>query len=110
MDDRKREANKRWQLNNRDKFLQSVLNSTMKRRYGIDLKEYDKLSSLQNDVCYICNNKCNTKNTKRLSIDHCHKTGKIRKLLCKKCNTALGQVNDNIDLLNKMIKYIKDHK
>ena len=42
-----------------------------------------------------------------LVIDHCHKTHKVRGLLCHICNTALGQLNDSIDLLKKSIEYLE---
>lgn len=45
--------------------------------------------------------------TTRIAYDHCHATGKFRGWLCMKCNTALGLVGDNIELLQKMIDYLK---
>jgi hypothetical protein len=51
----------------------------------------------------------NNQNTgiSRLSVDHCHNTGKIRGILCTKCNTGLGSFKDNIELLMNAIKYLK---
>jgi hypothetical protein len=46
---------------------------------------------------------------KELAIDHCHKTGKIRGLLCKNCNQGLGQFKDNIDLLLSAAKYLYEN-
>jgi hypothetical protein len=45
-----------------------------------------------------------------LAVDHCHTTGKIRGLLCSKCNPALGAFNDNIEILNSAIKYLKEYE
>ena len=45
----------------------------------------------------------------RLSIDYNHNTGKIRKLLCHRCNHGLGNFLDDIDLLSKAIQYLKDN-
>lgn len=45
-----------------------------------------------------------------MHIDHCHVTGKIRAVLCNKCNTSLGLVNDNQDHLRKLIAYLEAHK
>ncbi len=75
------------------------------KRYGITAKEYDKLLKQQNNVCKICKQKCKTK--KFLSVDHCHSTGKIRGLLCVKCNSALGMLNDNIKYFESAIEYLK---
>jgi hypothetical protein len=54
------------------------------------------------DYCEICGS------TKRLAVDHDHKTGKVRGRLCGKCNMALGLLNDNLDLLRESIKYLQD--
>jgi 2-polyprenyl-3-methyl-5-hydroxy-6-metoxy-1,4-benzoquinol methylase len=59
----------------------------------------------QQELCAICGEK-ETKN-KALSVDHCHTTSKIRGLLCSKCNVAMGAFNDDIEMLNKVIRYLK---
>jgi len=89
---------------------------TMMRTYNIKPEEYyDKLKE-QNFKCAICgeeetsvawNNK--EGKVKKLAIDHDHKTGKIRALLCVRCNTFLGRVNENINLIQSMIDYLKRH-
>jgi hypothetical protein len=45
---------------------------------------------------------------KRLVVDHCHTSGKIRGLLCGRCNPALGLVNENIKILERMLDYVRD--
>lgn len=45
-----------------------------------------------------------------LAVDHCHKTKKVRKLLCHKCNSALGNFEDNVMFLEEAIKYLKENK
>lgn len=97
----------------REKFPLSKRESDLKRRYGMSLTEYDNLYEKQGGVCAICSNKetaihSNTGRKKMMSVDHCHKTGEIRGLLCSKCNRGIGYFNDNIDLLNKAIDYLKD--
>lgn len=78
----------------------------LRRKFNISIEIYNKLLNLQNNVCYICNNPESILN-KSLAVDHCHTTGKIRGLLCSRCNKALGLFNDNIELLNKAIYYLK---
>lgn len=74
--------------------------------YKIDQKIYNEMLKKQNNCCAICYG-----NTKRkLSVDHCHITGKIRGLLCTRCNTSLGKSKDNIKLLKSMIKYLKKYE
>ncbi len=86
-------------------------NYYMKKRYGISVKQYQKLFNFQRGVCAICGGKETRKNkhTKicKLSIDHDHETNKIRGLLCSKCNSVLGLVNDNPKILIKAIEYLK---
>lgn len=75
-------------------------------RKGITLEEYDRLFENQKGVCKICG-KIN-KDGRRLEIDHCHKTGKIRGLLCKRCNSAMGYFNDDIQLLKLTVRYLEE--
>lgn len=87
----------------------------LRRVYGISQQEYDLLFEKQKGKCAICENPETTvdpRNHKirKLSVDHSHnKESKIRELLCQKCNVTLGNVNDNITLLEKMISYLRKH-
>ncbi len=74
------------------------------RRIGWTLEEYDRAFKKQNGLCAICGEVDMTH--RRLAADHNHKTGKNRELLCQRCNTVLGRVYENTDLLHKLIKYI----
>lgn len=80
-------------------------NNDLMRTYGITLEEHTRMFEEQNGVCYLCK-KPGDGRWKKLCVDHDHKTGKVRKLLCRSCNTALGQVGDNVDLLKAMIEYL----
>jgi predicted nucleic acid-binding Zn ribbon protein len=71
-------------------------------------KKYQKRLSKQGGVCAVCGEK--PKEGERLVLDHDHRTGKIRGLIHNKENTVLGFVDDNIELLEKMIKYLKNKK
>lgn len=77
------------------------------RRYGITLAQYNEMLESQGGVCYICKGACPT--GRRLAVDHCHTTGKVRSLLCTQCNKGLGNFKDNSDLLEKAIEYLKQH-
>jgi hypothetical protein len=77
----------------------------LKNLYGIAIEEYNLLFQKQNGKCAICNN---TQLDRRLAVDHDHKTGKIRGLLCQKCNTALGRFEDNSELLKRAIQYLEE--
>jgi hypothetical protein len=63
----------------------------------------------QNGACAICKGEGDGR-WKKLCVDHDHKTGKVRQLLCRNCNVVLGQVGDNPNLLEEMIKYLQKHQ
>lgn len=87
----------------------------LQRNFGITLELYNAQYKLQNGVCAICEQsetfsyKLNGR-IKRLAVDHCHNSNKIRELLCARCNLTIGAVEDNIELLQKMIQYLTKHK
>lgn len=81
----------------------------IKRHHNISLEEYDALLLSQNNKC--ANNQCHTILIgKSRHLDHDHETGKIRGMLCNKCNMALGLLRDNPDIVLGLHSYIKYHK
>jgi Recombination endonuclease VII len=66
----------------------------------------DRFRKIQDGRCAICSDEFGNK---RPHLDHCHKTGLIRSLLCHRCNMALGQINDNIEIAKNIIRYLKRH-
>ena len=82
----------------------------VKYKFGMSFDEYNLLIEKQDNCCAICGKaETSTRNghIKDLAVDHDHKTGKVRGLLCNHCNTVLGRVNDDIIILERMIEYIK---
>jgi hypothetical protein len=75
------------------------------KRYGLTHHAYEVLLSQQNGVCAICGNY--PANGKRLAVDHCHKSEKVRGLLCGKCNTGLGQFNEDPITLRVAVDYLE---
>ena len=86
----------------------------LKRKFGITLEDYNAMFALQKGSCAVCGTKQKIKdkhgNLRRLAVDHDHKTGKVRQLLCSPCNTSIGLIKENVKTLNKMIEYIKKHE
>jgi hypothetical protein len=84
----------------------------LKRMYGITQQDYDKMLLEQNNQCAICGTtEPKGRHTSNyFVVDHCHNSGKVRKLLCHHCNTSLGLVGDNISTLEEMIKYLQKHQ
>lgn len=83
----------------------------LRKDYNITLEEYEVILEKQNGTCDICDKeetatKRGTKEPRMLAVDHCHETGKVRGLLCSKCNTALGSFKDSKELLRKAIQYL----
>lgn len=81
----------------------------LKHRYNLTKEQYINLLETQNFSCAICFTEEN-KLPKKLFIDHCHKTGKIRGLLCHNCNSSLGLLKENIVIINSLLNYIKSYE
>ena len=80
------------------------LRGRLKKEYGITPEQRNEMFKSQNNKCYICGEK-----TTKLVIDHCHKTGKVRKLLCHGCNTMLGKFEIYQDRVEMFKKYLDEH-
>ena len=76
----------------------------LKVKYDMTLAEYDAMFEEQDGVCYICGL---PETFQRLGVDHNHKTGKVRKLLCNRCNRTIGYIEEDIELLKSMMQYLE---
>jgi len=84
--------------------------NALKRKFGIDLIQYESMFKKQNGSCAICGNKnFGDKRNRYLCIDHDHVTLKIRGLLCSSCNKGLGQFKDNKNTLIKAAIYLQKY-
>jgi hypothetical protein len=81
-----------------DRWYKSV------KRYGVTPLERGEILAKQGDVCAICK-----RPSKRLCLDHRHKTGKARGVLCNSCNLVLGFAKDRIATLQSAIEYLQEH-
>jgi hypothetical protein len=75
----------------------------IKRNYGVSVEDYEQMYKQQGGLCAGCKQ---TNNGSKFHIDHCHATGRVRGLLCGKCNIALGLVDDCIQTLVNLIGYL----
>jgi hypothetical protein len=73
------------------------------RFYGISREQYEALLEQQGGVCGICRKPPQ----EPLCVDHSHATGRVRGLLCRKCNTALGSFDDDVSVMAAGIAYIR---
>lgn len=78
---------------------------SLKALYGLSVDQYQEMLTQQDNSCKIC--KTHESNLKRrLFVDHCHETGKVRGLLCQYCNTMIGNAKDNVLVLQSAISYL----
>jgi len=110
--------NKEFYLNNPDKRIAKLARKKayekenpyearsrkLKYEYGIDLKKWNSMFSDQDGRCAICS-RHQSELSYMLQVDHNHNTGKIRSLLCTKCNTKLSAI-ENGDFLQKATEYL----
>lgn len=99
----------KWIEENKELYSRIIKNSQLKKKYGITLEEYNKMYNEQEGCCAICD-KHSTESKLSLAVDHCHLTGKIRGLLCNVCNSAIGKLKDDEDLLLKAVEYLRKYK
>lgn len=100
-----RESDKIYRKNNPEKIKEKAKRNYIKSkllRYKLSVQEFNSIFERQNGNCLICNKKM-----KRVCVDHCHKTNKVRGLLCITCNSGLGMFCDSIKLLKSAIKYLE---
>lgn len=76
------------------------------KQFGLTPDDYDRMLKDQNGCCAICGSDKSGNRSKNFMIDHDHGTGKVRGLLCRRCNQAIGAFDDNPDLLRKAADYL----
>ena len=100
------EQKQRWYQRNPE----AARSAQLTKYYGIDSDEYERLLTEQGGRCKICNSdKPGRKTNKFFSVDHNHTTGKVRGLLCSKCNSAIGLMQDSSAILRKAAEYLDQH-
>lgn len=103
--DYKRAYQKQYEYINREYLKEYKRWAAIKRKYGISKQDYNNIFKNQGEVCAIC--KSDDHNSTNFHVDHCHSTGAVRGILCKRCNTGLGYF-EKYGLL--FTKYLEDTK
>ncbi len=101
-----------WRSDN-NSFRTECIECTQERalinKLGVDFKRYHQMVKSQDHRCAICDSKLESSRYSKFAVDHCHKTGKVRGLLCTQCNTALGLMKDSVHRLESAIRYLQLH-
>jgi hypothetical protein len=106
------DGSKEYQRERRRVFKTSYAESDLLRRYGIDLLQYSQMFMDQNGKCAICGSDYGGHRNgeqKALAVDHDHKTGKVRGLLCEPCNQGIGKLKDDPKVLRQAAEYLEKH-
>jgi|LakMenEpi03Aug12_release.lakeMendotaPanAssembly.Ray.scaffolds.fasta_scaffold1303032_1 hypothetical protein len=96
-------SQKLWYDANKERHREN----TLKRKYGLTLDDYEKMLQEQNSSCAICFVKMENTKKKYLCVDHNHLTGDVRSLLCDPCNTAIGLLKENQEVILRAAEYLK---
>lgn len=96
----------KWHADNRKRDLTKDRLNWVQRMYGISKEDYIAMENEQQGSCYICG--MANSNGRKLSLDHDHTTGKVRRLICHKCNVILGMSEDDISRLSLCIEYLDE--
>lgn len=113
--EKKRESSRKWRTNNPEKVRAQKekwkasggkFYSMLKTLYKISREEYDQMFETQKGCCAICGVHQDD-HFRSLSVDHNHETGKVRGLLCGQCNVGMGNLRDDVHILQKAIAYLQ---
>jgi Recombination endonuclease VII len=77
----------------------------LRKKYGITIEQYEQMLAEQGGVCFLCNKP--PAEGKKLHVDHCHDSGKVRGLLCSQCNWYLGKIDSDPSLMERLFCYVE---
>lgn len=102
----------RWSKENAEKRHEIARRSHLRIKYGFTVEQYEALHTAQGGLCAICRRpeeELTLGQPISLAVDHDHKTGHIRGLLCKNCNTSIGKMRDDPSQLRAAADYLESH-
>lgn len=103
---------KEMRMKHTDKRRDQGRNSQLKLAYGISLADFREMLRIRNNKCDICGSEVFEKGGRGQSslanVDHCHESGKIRGILCGKCNRAIGLLGDTTCSIQKALEYLQN--
>lgn len=96
-----RDQTREWKKRFPEKVQLAGRKYELRKKYGLSYDDYLSMVEDQDGKCALCGE------DKQLVVDHCHVTKKVRKLICRLCNTGLGMFKDNPEVLRKASKYVQ---
>lgn len=98
---------RRWRERNPERAKSTARRNGLLRRRGITVAQYDEMLQRQDSACAICG--CSEAESTKgvLEVDHDHESGRIRGLLCGRCNLSIGKFDDDVALLRSAIRYLE---
>lgn len=101
------ESSRQWKAENPERRRVTQRRYDLKRNYGMTPEEYDALLRKQDFKCAICGTEeSGRRGSSGLAVDHDHKTGRVRGLLCSPCNAALGAFRDDYEIILRARAYL----
>lgn len=101
------EQQREYKQKNPEKVRLNQRKTQLKRKFGITIDMYNEMLEKQQSRCAVCKVHVSD-TTKDLAVDHCHDTGRVRGLLCGKCNMAIGLLNDDVQLVRSVLCYLEN--
>ena len=107
--ERKRQLKRDWVSKNKERVKSLKRQSALLRNYGITTEDYDRILQSQAGNCATCGRTDSGRpKNPRLVVDHNHKTGKVRGLLCSLCNVAIGMIQESPERLERIKTYLTE--
>lgn len=91
---------------NRAKTAEFRRAGKLRAKYGMTLSDFDAMLARQGGCCKCCGG-ATPKDRNGWQVDHCHNTGRVRGILCARCNHAIGHAGDSVETLQAMIEYLR---
>lgn len=96
-----------WARRNAERFGDFRRKERLMKKFGLTLVSFKERVAAQQGLCAICRQ---SPGKRTLDVDHDHRTGQIRNLLCRRCNFVLGAVKENRWVLKRMVAYLEEHR
>ncbi len=103
----RKEYKRKYYQANKANIRTKTRKNKMKRQYGITVEDYDRLLQSQANSCAVCKTATSGVKSNAFYVDHCHKTGKVRGLLCSKCNSGIGMLGDTAAAVQSAADYLR---